>query len=146
MRPTSRTKNQPKEEVFWTDVRGSFARISRPKTSVRAVKILEKKKNKHFGADIHDPKARTSTTLRDFQKFRSEKLWANFSFPNSASQKSLVPLTLFLTLFGGSVGAPPSRLPQDSSRESSFGILLLGGERGGGEPGICDGRMPLSTG
>ena len=35
------------------------------KTSVRAAKILEK--NKHFGADIHDPKARTSTTLRDFQ-------------------------------------------------------------------------------
>ena len=39
------------------------------------------KKNKHLGADIHDPKARTSTTLRDFQKLRSEKLWAEFSFP-----------------------------------------------------------------
>ena len=39
-------------------------------------------KNKHFGADIHDPKGRTSTTLRDFQKLRSEKLWAGFSFPN----------------------------------------------------------------
>ena len=39
-------------------------------------------KNKHLGADIHDPKARTSTTLRDFQKLRSEKLWAEFSFPN----------------------------------------------------------------
>ena len=60
------------------DIRGSFARISRPKTSVRALKILEK--NKHLGADIHDPKARTSTTLRDFQKLRSEKLWAEFSF------------------------------------------------------------------
>ena len=62
---------------FWdgrpADIRGSFARISRPKTSVRAVKILE---NKYFGADIHDPKARTSTILRDFQKLRSEKLWA----------------------------------------------------------------------
>ena len=67
---------------FWDrhpeDIRGSFARISRPKTSVRAVEILE---NKHLGADIHDPKARTSTTLRDFQKRRSEKLWAGFSFP-----------------------------------------------------------------
>ena len=67
---------------FWdgypADIRGSFARISRPKTSVRALKILE---NKHLGADIHDPKARTSTTLRDFQKLRSEKLWAGFSFP-----------------------------------------------------------------
>ena len=37
-------------------------------------------KNKHFGADIHDPKARTSTTLRDFQKLWSDKLWAEFSF------------------------------------------------------------------
>ena len=35
-------------------------------------------KNKHRGADIHDPKARTSMTLRDFQKLRSEKLWAEF--------------------------------------------------------------------
>ena len=42
------------------DIRGSFARISRPKTSARALKILEK--NKHSGADIHDPKVRTSTT------------------------------------------------------------------------------------
>ena len=63
-----------------TDIRGSFARISRPKTSVRAVKIW---KNKHFGADIHDPKARTSMTLRDFQKLRSEKLWAESSFPKN---------------------------------------------------------------
>ena len=39
-------------------------------------------KNKHFSADIHDPKARTSTTLRGFQKLRSEKLWAEFSFPS----------------------------------------------------------------
>ena len=40
------------------------------------------KTNKHLGADIHDPKARTSTILiRDFQKLRSEKLWAEFSFP-----------------------------------------------------------------
>ena len=61
------------------DIRGSFARISRVKTSVRALETLE---NKHFGADIHDPKARTSTTLRGFQELRSEKLWAEFSFPN----------------------------------------------------------------
>ena len=63
------------------DIRGSFARISRPKTSVRALEILEK--NKHLGADIHDPKARTSTTRRVLQKLRSEKLWAEFSFPNN---------------------------------------------------------------
>ena len=30
-----------------------------------------------------DPNARTSTTLRDFQKLRSEKLWAEFSFPTN---------------------------------------------------------------
>ena len=38
-------------------------------------------KNKHLGADIHDPKAPMSTTPRDFQKLRPEKLWAEFSFP-----------------------------------------------------------------
>ena len=42
-------------------------------------------KNKHFGTDIHDPKARTSTTLREFQKLRSEKLWAEFLFPKLRS-------------------------------------------------------------
>ena len=50
-----------------------------PKTSVRVVKILEKKQafwRGHpwpEGADVHDPKG--------FQKLRSEKLWAEFSFP-----------------------------------------------------------------
>ena len=66
---------------FWdgypADIRGPFARISRPKTSVRAVKILEK--NKYFGADIHDPKARTSTTLRGFQKLRQRNFGLTFS-------------------------------------------------------------------
>ena len=37
--------------------------------------------NKHSGADIHDPKALTSTTLRAFQKLWSEKPWAEVSFP-----------------------------------------------------------------
>ena len=36
------------------------------------------KKNKHLGADIHDPKARTSTTPRDLQKLRSENFGLNF--------------------------------------------------------------------
>ena len=35
-----------------------------------------------WARDIHDPKARTSTTLTDFQKLRSEKPWAEFSLPN----------------------------------------------------------------
>ena len=43
-------------------------------------------KNKHFGADIHDPKARTSTTLRHFQKLWSEKLRAEFSFPKKGAE------------------------------------------------------------
>ena len=44
-----RVKNEKSAQrgSFWdgrpADIRGSFARISRPKTSVRAVKILEKK-------------------------------------------------------------------------------------------------------
>ena len=37
-------------------------------------------KNKHFGADIHDPKARTSTTLRDFQNFSQKNFGLNFHF------------------------------------------------------------------
>ena len=40
-------------------------------------------KNKHFGADIHDPKARTSTTLSGFQNFGQKKLWVEFSFPKN---------------------------------------------------------------
>ena len=77
------------------DIRGSFARISRRKTSVRALKMLEK--NKHLGADIHDPKARTATTLRDFQKLRSEKLWAEFSFPKNIHEaEALLPMPRIL--------------------------------------------------
>ena len=49
------------------------------------------KKNKHFGAGIHDPKARTSTTLRGFQKLRSEKLWAEFSFPRYSTDSLRYP-------------------------------------------------------
>ena len=60
------------------DIRGSFARISRPKTSVRSSKYW---KNKHLGADIDDPKARTSTTLRDFQNIRSKNFGLNFCSP-----------------------------------------------------------------
>ena len=80
---SARTKNQPKEEVFGTDVprtsRGHSRGYPGPKLRSGRSKSW---KNKHFGADIHDPKAQTSTTLRDFQKLRSEKLWAEaFSFP-----------------------------------------------------------------
>ena len=51
------------------DVRGSFARISRPKTSVRAVKILKKQAFRRGhpwpeGADVHDPKGFPKTSVR----------------------------------------------------------------------------------
>ena len=49
--------------------------------------------------------------------------------------------------------ALPDGLPRGRCRvnfsfeiETFIGILLLGGNGVGGEPGICDGRMPLSTG
>ena len=44
-------------------------------------------KNKHFGADGHDPKARTSMTQGGFKKLRSEKPWAEFSFPKSGQKR-----------------------------------------------------------
>ena len=78
----SRTKNQPKEEVFGTDVPRTSGGHSRGYPGPKLWSAGSKSwKNKHFGADIHDPKARTSTTLRGFQKLRSEKLWAEFSLP-----------------------------------------------------------------
>ena len=87
---SSRTKNQPKEEVFGTDAPrtsgGHLRGYPGPKLRSGWSKSW---KNKHLGADIHDPKARTSTTLRDFRKLRSEKLWAEFSFPKSITQKGV---------------------------------------------------------
>ena len=78
----SRTKNQPKEEVLGTDIPRTSGGHSRgyPGPKLRPGRS-NSWKNKHVSADIHDPKARTSTTLRGFQKLRSEKLWAEFSFP-----------------------------------------------------------------
>ena len=83
--PFSRTKNQPKEEVFGTDIPRTSGGHSRgyPGQELRSGRS-KSWKNKHFGADIHDPKVRTSTTLRDFQKLRSEKLWAELSFSTFA--------------------------------------------------------------
>ena len=76
------------------DIRGSFAR------NILAQNFGQRPQNpgnKHFGADIHDPKARTSTTPKDFQKLRSKKLWAEFSFRHlfrrfSHSTNFLAPL------------------------------------------------------
>ena len=81
-RPGSQKKNQPKEEVFGTDIPRTSGGHSRgyPGQKLRSGRS-KPWKNKHLGADIHDPKARTSTTLAYFQKLRSEKLWAELSFP-----------------------------------------------------------------
>ena len=78
----SRTNNQPKEEVFGTDIPRTSGGHSRgcPGPKLRSGRS-KTWKNKHFGVDIHDPKPRTSMTPRGFQKLRSEKLWAEFSFP-----------------------------------------------------------------
>ena len=71
--------SSPKREFsrrISADIRGSFVWISRVKTSVRALEILEKskhllKKSMAEGADVHNS--------RDSQKLRSEKLWAEIS-------------------------------------------------------------------
>ena len=74
---------------FWdghpADIRGHSRGYPGPKVRSGRSKSW---KNKHLGADIHDPKARTSTTLRDFQKLRSEKLWAEFPFPKNADERT----------------------------------------------------------
>ena len=72
------TKNQPKEEVFGMDIPRTSGGHSRgyPGPKLRSGPSKSWKKNKHLSTDIHDLKARTSTTLRDFQK-----LWCEFSFP-----------------------------------------------------------------
>ena len=99
----SGTENQPKEEVFGTDIPRTSGGHSRgyPDPELRSG-CSKSWKNKHLGADIHDPKVRTSTTLRDFQKLRSEKLWAEFWF-------SSVPL--FCTLFNRGGNRRAFRLP-----------------------------------
>ena len=76
-----RTKNHPREEVFGTDTPRTSGGHSRgyPGPKLRSGQS-KSWKNKHFGTDIHDPKVRTSMTPRGFQKLRSEKLWAEFSF------------------------------------------------------------------
>ena len=64
---------------------------------------------------MHDPKARTSTALRGCQKLRSEKLWAEFSFPN---------------ILGG--GGLPTRWPRVLCAESKEHKHFRPGARPGG--------------
>ena len=83
-----KSENQPKEEVFGTDIQLTSGGHSRgyPGPKLRSGRS-KPWKNKHLGADVHHPKARTSTTLRDFQKLRSEELWAEFSFSERVGGK-----------------------------------------------------------
>ena len=98
----------------------------------QALKILE---NKHFGADIHDPKARTSMTPRAFFFFliRSKKLRAEFSFPKypqatqdrgqeSKNSPQCQKTTLRLKKFSE---APHMKVSSDSHRASGSQPFLL---------------------
>ena len=63
----SRTQNQPKEEVFGTDIPRTSGGHSRGYPGPRRRSGRSKSwRNKHLRAHIHDLKARTSTTLRGF--------------------------------------------------------------------------------
>ena len=81
-------------------------------------------KNKHFGADIHDPKARTSTTLRDFRKLRSEKLRAEFSFPNFGSRNRSGVLKYLLMSYFCSDLLCVSHCSHESRRTALCGVAL----------------------
>ena len=68
-----KNKKSAQRVSFWdgypADIRGSFARISRPKTSVRALKIPEKQAFGRGhpwpkGADVHDPNGLPKTSVR----------------------------------------------------------------------------------
>ena len=72
----TRTKNQPKEQVFGTDIPRTSEGHSPEYSSPNC--ITKSWKNKHMDEDIQDPKARTSTTLRAFQKLGEKNFGMNF--------------------------------------------------------------------
>ena len=82
---------------YFADILGSFARKIPAKTSGRPSKHW---KNKHVGAEIHHPKARTSTTVRGIQKVSVRKLWAE----NSLYSRDVLGRPLCLSDFLGFLG------------------------------------------
>ena len=71
--PLFKNEKSAQRGSFWdgypADIRGSFARISGPKTLVRALEILEKQAfgrgyPRPEGADVHDPKGFPKTSVR----------------------------------------------------------------------------------
>ena len=81
----SRTKNQPKEEVFGPDIPWTSGGHSRgyPAPKLRSGHSKSwKKKNKHLAADIHDTKVADVHDPKGFPKTSVRKtLGAEFSFP-----------------------------------------------------------------
>ena len=76
------------------DIHGSFAGYPSPKTSVRAINVLEKqafwrRHPSHEGADVHNPKR--------LRNIRSEKLWAEVSFPKKLKGKNTNRQNLLVT-------------------------------------------------
>ena len=101
--PHSRTENQPKEEVFGpdiADIRGSFARISRPNTLVRVLEILEK-------TSIWE---RTSMTRRRGRP-RLQGIFKNLNFGQKNLGLNFRSLLVGQTLWPKSCPPPRSRGP-----------------------------------
>ena len=97
----SGTKKQPKEQVLGPDISRTSTRISRWTSGGKscfgqALEILE---NEHLGADIRDPKARTSTTSGGFKKLRSERFGLNFRSLVSVSDYSVLSVCDSVSLF-----------------------------------------------
>ena len=148
----SGTKFQPKEEVFGTDIPRTSGGHSRgyPDPELRSG-CSKSWKNKHLGADIHDPKARTSTTLRDSWKLRSEKLWAEFrSLKNILENKYKIDIPEVILTPQGFFFAPckvkgiKSR-PKSQERKSSPKSKFWGRISGGRPCGYPGGRPAAKT-
>ena len=120
----SGTKKQPKEQVLGPDIRRTSTWICR-RTSGQKLRSGPQnpgKKNKHIGADVHEPKARTSMTPGRFKKNSGQKnfrlnfrslLWSAIF----AICRHLSALILHLRPAGCDLGTPTPKIS---------GLLRLG--------------------